>query len=120
MENNQLEEYFPQLESIKVEVLEYEDFPREVKEEFSLYPRKRVFETLNPSNLLIECSNSICNKGGFQLLSVIREMVVNKETHKKGKEMCFGNESSPKGRDVYGICHHYFVYDISITYKSGQ
>jgi hypothetical protein len=64
----------------------------------------------------IDCHNPLCN-GGFQVGSVIRDMVEKRETTREGRVFCFGQETSPKGRRVYGRCKNSFQYKVTITYK---
>jgi hypothetical protein len=64
----------------------------------------------------IDCHNPLCN-GGFQIGSIIRDMVRNRETTKEGVAHCIGHETSTKGRRVYGRCKNSFQYKVTITYK---
>jgi hypothetical protein len=64
----------------------------------------------------IDCHNPLCN-GGFLIGSIIRDMVRNRETGKEDVAYCFGHETSPKGRRVYGRCKNSFQYKVTITYK---
>src|SRR6266478_7247400 len=64
----------------------------------------------------INCHNPDCN-GGLQIGPIVREMVQKRETVRKGEATCFGQETSQKGRRVYGKCKNYFEYEITITYK---
>src|SRR5579859_4567255 len=65
----------------------------------------------------IDCSNPLCN-GGFQVGSIIRDMVKRHETAREGLAFCLGHDTSPKGRRVYGICRNSFRYKVSVTYKT--
>ncbi len=65
----------------------------------------------------IDCHNPLCN-GGFQIGSIISEMVRKRETSKEGVAYCCGQEGSPKGRRVYGRCKNSFQYKVTITYKT--
>jgi hypothetical protein len=71
----------------------------------------------NPAEY-INCQNTLCCKGGFNIGGPIREMVKNKETQREGSAFCQGNEGSPQGRRVYKKCRNFFQYKISIKYRA--
>ena len=64
----------------------------------------------------INCSNSICYKGGFRMGWIIREMVRNREEKKDFSGSCQGYEGSPKGHKNYGPCGNYFKGNVEIEY----
>jgi len=65
----------------------------------------------------IDCSNPLCN-GGFQIGSILRDMVQKHETTREGLAFCLGHDTSPKGRRVHGMCRNSFRYEVTVTYKS--
>lgn len=92
---------FPEVEliSVKVKELEYSKLVNEVL----LSEKSTIPEYIN-------CHNPLCNKGGFHLMDIVREMNRKKETETKGHKLCIGNER--KGRD----CMHAFDYEIHLSY----
>lgn len=111
-------EAFPDIESISVIVKEYENAGQKPDDGLTLYPKTFIYDNKHLPSEYLDCSNSICYNGGFSLGSIIRNMVLNKETLKEGKVFCQGSEGSPKGRKIYRSCLHRFIYKISITYKN--
>ena len=103
------EEAFPNIEEIKIEGTE-----GSLGSGFSS-GGKRV---LNKKNLggLEPCSNSVCEKGGYQLGDFISEMYHKKKTSKEDTIMCKGHENM--GRDQSRECLNGFSVKIEIKYKS--
>lgn len=102
-------EAFPQIAKIKVEVEEYKDFwyKKEVP-----YPVNHFYNEANLGQY-INCSEASCYGGGFNVGSIINEMVRNKQVFLDGNIKCKGNIGNPKGQS----CTHQFKYKISIVYK---
>ena len=48
----------------------------------------------------INCSNSLCYTGGFNIGWPIRDMVRKRETEREDTALCQGSEGSPKGRRI--------------------
>lgn len=106
------EKAFPEIEKISVKVKEsgkgiYRSF------QSSYYEKKSLGEYIN-------CNNSFCYNGGFNIGEIIRKMGWNRETEKEGSAICQGHEGSPKGRRIYGKCLNHFDYNIKIEYKEDK
>lgn len=65
----------------------------------------------------LRCSNPLCYGGGYDIVSVVRDMVSKNEEEREGSGCCQGNEGSPKGQRIYRTCMNYFKYRITITYS---
>ena len=108
-ETTTFEKAFPEVEECIVEVQERGYGPSGRAEETSRYT--------NPGEY-INCSNSLCYNGGFNIGSPIREMVRMRKTEKDGNASCQGSEGSPKGRRIYRKCANFFKYKITLKYRS--
>jgi len=64
----------------------------------------------------IECGNSMCYGGGFEIGNIVRGMLNRNEFIYENKIYCRGQNSSKKGERKYGYCSH--VFNISIEIKS--
>ena len=106
------EEVFPEIENLKVEVIES-------GEGVSEWSRKHVYLKEHFPGEYINCSNSLCYNGGFSVGSFLRDMVRNKQTDLDGSKLCQGNEGSPKGRRIYRKCLNSFKIHIEIKYRRG-
>jgi len=62
----------------------------------------------------MECMIKGCDNGGFDLASVIADLIKNHKKSGKGKMACSG------GKDTLGPGHAHISYEISIQYKSSQ
>lgn len=102
------ERAFPEIEDIRVTVEEFEDF--------SSVGWKRSFNKSNAGEY-IDCRNSRCYGGGFDLGTLLRNMETKGETEYETTEYCRGYHGSPKGRKNYGPCEHRFKIRIEISYK---
>ena len=109
-EKTTFEKAFPDVAECLVEVEESE-LGRGVSE----WDRKRTYR--NPGQY-INCNNSLCYNGGFDIGSHIYDMVRKRETSREDSAICQGNEGSPKGRRIYRKCLHSFKFNITIKYKT--
>jgi hypothetical protein len=103
------EKAFPEVEECVIEV-------QESRHGVSAW-NQGVSRYTNPGEY-INCSNSLCYNGGFNIGSPIREMVRAHKTEKEGNALCQGSEGSPKGRRIYRKCMNFFKYKITIKYRS--
>jgi len=84
------------------------------------YSNAREFDVINNKKFIrqhINCSNHLCYKGGFDIISIIREMINKKMNYKHGSASCIGYEGSPKGRKKYRDCFNRFEYYVYIAYN---
>jgi hypothetical protein len=66
---------------------------------------------------IIRCSNKLCSDGGFEIEDVIFNMIREKEAHREIQLTCIGQETSLKGRKVYGRCENEGQFVIDIVFK---
>lgn len=103
------EKAFPQIEKIKVEVIES-------GEGINDWNEKRTYSN-NDMGEYINCHNRRCYNGGFCMGQIIRQMTYEKKTELETTELCQGYEGSPKGRKKYGMCTNFFEIKVVIKYK---
>lgn len=108
-EKTTFEKAFPQIEKIKVEVIE-------TGEGISDWNTKRIYDK-NSAGEYINCHNNRCYNGGFCLGEIIRGMIYANKTETETTEFCQGYEGSPKGRKKYGNCFNHFKIKVKIEYK---
>jgi hypothetical protein len=102
-------EAFPQIKNIRVEVEEDGEGVYELSKK-QVYSKENMGEFIN-------CSNSRCYNGGFNISSIIRNMVESKRTEFETDRRCQGYEGSPKGKKRYGPCFNSFHIKVQITYN---
>ena len=101
------EKTYPKVENIKIIF----------KEEGSgVYDNKQVYDKESISEY-INCSNKLCQRGGFWIGREIADMYHKKEENKKGNLKCYGDEGSPKGRIKGRNCFNHIEFEINIEYK---
>ena len=66
---------------------------------------------------LIQCSNPLCRRGGYEIDLILSEMRRSKETERQGSIPCPGDEGSPKGRHRGSRCGNTIDYRITVKYK---
>ncbi|OQA71765.1 MAG: hypothetical protein BWY33_01951 [Candidatus Dependentiae bacterium ADurb.Bin246] len=103
------EKAFPNIEDITVEV---EETGEGVYRGVNKYTYKK-----GDIGEFVDCSNSFCYGGGISIGSILREMVLKKETQFDGMRFCKGNEGSPKGKKIYRKCMNQFKVKVNIKYK---
>ncbi len=109
-------EAFPEINDIKVEVIETsEPKTNEMLKEEKYQKNKVIYEKLIGE--FIDCSNKFCYNGGFSIGEIIREMVSIKQTLIEGHLKCQGYEGSAKGKRRYRSCVHCFYFHVEIKYK---
>lgn len=106
------EKAFPEIENISVTVNETGEGPYRGSGT-SQYGKTSIGEFIN-------CKNTKCYNGGFNIGDVIRELVFKKETESEGTAFCQGYEGSPKGRKKYEDCENYFTYKVKIEYRKEE
>ncbi len=111
------EEVFPQIEDIKIEVVDTDSYDKPDFDDPSLSPINKSIYGKNVGEF-IDCSNTLCYNGGFSICDVIRGMIDQKQTIKEGVATCRGYEGSPKGKKRYGSCYQRFYYRVKIQYKA--
>ncbi len=99
------EDAFPEIEEIKIEGTE-----GDVAQKHKI--------VLNKKSLGISCSNSLCEKGGYQseLGNLISEMYRKKEVFKEDIVSCKGHENM--GRGQTRRCLNHLCIKANITYKT--
>ena len=102
------EEAFPSIDDLKVIVTE-------AGKTKSRSPETRKYT--KPIGEYIDCTNPLCNGGGFSIANIIKGMVKDKETHCETTEVCKGSEGSPKGVKIYGPCMNSFQVKVEVKYK---
>jgi hypothetical protein len=100
------DEAFPEIENVEARI---EEFNSNWK---SYFNKKRS----NPPSEHVECHNPLCQSGGFYIGEILRDMVLKRETHRKGTTMCAGRERM--ARRYFRPCSNNFKYEIMIEYKS--
>lgn len=103
---------FPKIKSLKVIV-------KESGRDIHKYNSKRYYTEENAGQY-INCSNSACFNGGFNLGSILRMMDANYQKEVKETFYCQGYEGSPKGRKKYCDCDNIFEVECFITYKKDK
>src|ERR1017187_6946981 len=98
---------FPNIQDVTVEVTETDDNGRESR---GTYWKDNFGQYIN-------CSNSQCYNGGFDIGSAISSLYFRKLTEGEGNTDCQGYEGSPKGKRKGYPCEHKFHYKIHIVYK---
>ncbi len=104
-----LREIFPEVECLEAQVQETDISDGGVK-------RRPLSFSLDSAPLRVPCHGSDCASGeGFSLIGVIRVMVGNRETSRRGFAVC-----DAFGKPGRGICVNYFEYVIRIKYASSR
>lgn len=103
------EEAFPTIKTLKVKVTED-------GRGINKYNRDKYYSADNAGEY-INCSNTSCYNGGFQLGAILRSMVLSNETLRNEVGYCQGYEGSPKGKIKYDDCDNSFKIEINIVYK---
>lgn len=104
------DEAFPTVEEITVEYKENGYMLHPYQKSSGTYTK----ETLVPKR---DCNNISCKQGGFSIESVIRKMVLIKQTKLETAIGCKGHEGSPKGRRRGRDCMNHLELNILIKYK---
>lgn len=65
----------------------------------------------------IKCSNPDCHKGGFDVASVVWQMVSNQSTNVTESIKCKGLEGHPQSKRKRNPCLNEFKYSIELKYK---
>ena len=107
------DEAFPEIEDLKVEITES-------GEGVSEWSHKRIYTKKYFPGEYIDCSNSLCYNGGVSIGSILRGMVVSKQTTLEDSKLCQGSEGSPKGRRIYRKCLNSFKIKVEIKYKDAN
>src|SRR3989344_7490102 len=69
--------------------------------DFGIKPSGKMKSSLKEIGGFIQCSNPLCQRGGFDIdIEILNPMLDEKETMKKGILTCPGDEGSPKGRKI--------------------
>ena len=105
-----LDEAYPQIEDLRVEV-------EESGEGVSGGRRKSLYTKQDFPGEYVDCRNPICYRGGFSLGSMLWGMVQNNKTESEASGQCRGYEGSPKGGRKYRDCVNFFRVKMSVTYK---
>lgn len=109
---------FPKIDSVNITVIEVEGPEKVNFDSPPPYPARSMTYSEKTIGEFIDCHNSICYNGGFQIGSILHEMVRTKETFRESVTCCQGYEGSPKGKRRYRSCLHYFHYRVTIEYKA--
>lgn len=120
-------EAFPSITEILIEVFEFEGYLRPEDDtykknpnliRYSTNPRYQFFDEDNFPGEYINCSETLCYNGGFNIAKIIRNMLSENLNFKEGDASCQGYLGSPKGRKKYKYCTHEFEYRIKIIFKN--
>ena len=65
----------------------------------------------------VDCSNTICFRGGVQIGNLVHEMARGRVNDLTKLKICEGWEGSPKGKRKYRRCVHTFDTSVHIEYK---
>ena len=68
----------------------------------------------------IDCARTLCYGGGFDVGSVLYEMVESGQTAAEKSGLCKGFEGSPKGKRNYGPCLNRFDVRVTLKYKNTE
>lgn len=103
------------------EFLEIEEAVIEV-EQYDYYARgdARVSSAVRRplrSNEYTHCNNPHCQRGGFPIGHMLKEMVRERRTELEESQHCHGFVGSPKGRVKYGNCHNFITVRARVRYK---
>jgi hypothetical protein len=111
------DEVFPDVEHADVEYTESGKFER-TRLWATPYRQldHRRFHSIQHGGL-IQCSNPLCRRGGYELDLILSEMRRAKETERKGAGPCPGDEGSPKGRRRGRRCGNTIEYTLTVKYK---
>jgi len=101
-------EVFPEIEDVEVTV--QETGYGVIDDGVQVHKKNQFGEHIN-------CSNPRCYNGGFQIGSILRDMVKDKKVEFNLSLDCKGYKGSPKGRIRYGRCFNTFTIQVKIKYK---
>ena len=102
------DEVFPEIEEIEITV--QETGYGVIGDGIQVYRKNQFGE-------YIDCSHRRCYNGGFQIGSILRDMVKDKKVKLNVSLDCKGYKGSPKGRIRYGRCFNTFTIQVKIKYK---
>ncbi len=105
-------ERFPGVESVLVTVQDSE-FGSTEKPQITRYSEESVGE-------FHDCTATYCYKGGIRIGNLLREMVRERKEDGSFARDCCGKLGSPKGRNTYGKCNHFFEVTAKIVYKPAK
>ncbi len=101
-EKRSFEDAHPTVEAADIEYIETGEMP-DVRprswaiREFNNEPRER-YHSIRHGGALILCSNPLCRRGGYEVVSILSAMKRTGETAREGSLACPGDEGSPKGQ----------------------
>jgi hypothetical protein len=105
-----LEELFPHVKTVKVEVVQRNhNLSRQV--EYIGYDETTLVEYVN-------CLNPMCVEGAFHIARVLRDMVDSKSIDRKVTAHCNSDEAPQNGQPVKPACQTRFQVAIHIEYKT--
>jgi len=102
-------EVFPEIENVKIEV-------EEKGSGITAANRTRTFSK-NEFGEQINCQNSWCQKGGFSIEEILKDMRDNRQTEHSLVKTCIGKETGRGGGRIYRPCSHIFNIRVQIKYQ---
>ena len=99
---------FPDVEDLKVIVTQEGEGVRE-------WSRERYYS--KGAGEKVDCSNPLCQEGGFLLWEILREMVGRRSTHKVTSRECQGYEESRSWIKKRKKCPNRFKVIVDIQYR---
>lgn len=109
---NRFSDAFPEIETVKITVN---------TDVFGYHERNKDYRLtfLNEKRMSsrIDCPNPLCRRGGVDIDSLLRSMVVKGKIEFCEKIGCNGDEGSPQGRRRGRGCDNFFEITAEIKYK---
>jgi hypothetical protein len=100
---------FPQIEKASIV---YRQIGAGYKTDIADFGPEQRPTDLSTTGGVFECTNQMCQRGGFALSKEIREMAEEEQTERKSFKVCGG---MPGGTGP--SCMHKFQYQITVKYK---
>lgn len=110
-EKKSFEETFPMIAELSATVVEFKNFRKISEDE---YPIEHYYGHNDLPCQFIDCTNTLCNGGGFSIGSILSKMTSERMKSLEGTVDCLGKEGKRSGRN----CTHLFEYKIKIIYKT--
>ncbi|MBL1215810.1 MAG: hypothetical protein HND52_20750 [Ignavibacteriae bacterium] len=106
---NLFDTLYPDIESIRIEIIEKGLGGYSYKKKYVLYQKADIGRN-------IECGNPRCTGGELELKKFVDQMYRRKFKNLNLIQWCQGYKGSPYGKERYGACPNQFEIDIKIEY----
>jgi hypothetical protein len=103
-----LEEAYPDIEDLTLEVEEYA---------FSPTASRRTYTKQHFPGEFVDCTTRLCSSGGFCVGGMLRQAVRARKAYVEDAILCGGYEGHPKGKGKHRTCSHSFKAKLWIQYK---